>query len=223
MSTVGRIGPPIARIAAPRFLAEITPPLLARPAILCAVVLLSACVDAPVGPPDATHETAPVGARPQLLAADEVQDSVRIVDPTTNRIALTISTDDDLSPNVDITLNISGVAQEVIDGGEVILTLPTKAAMDYPGPDKQPYFSSGTSVAAFARWDLPAMQVDDTWEQTVTIPAAVAGYYQVVQNACTHGPNARGLYLPSHVREGATEPSDWNADHIRATWLLNLK
>lgn len=28
---------------------------------------------------------------------------------------------------------------------------------------------------------------------------------------------------PLNVAESATEPDDWNADHIRATWLLNVK
>ena len=28
---------------------------------------------------------------------------------------------------------------------------------------------------------------------------------------------------PLNAKESATEPDDWNADHIRATWLLNVK
>ena len=31
-----------------------------------------------------------------------------------------------------------------------------------------------------------------------------------------------GPAAPDSVREGADEPDDWNASHIRVTWLLNL-
>ncbi len=41
-------------------------------------------------------------------------------------------------------------------------------------------------------------------------------------NTAVHRKHFPGLLPPSAVSEGATEPSDWNANDIRSTWLLNL-
>ena len=146
-----------------------------------------------------------------------------------------------------------------------------------------------------ARWDLPAMATGDTWSGTFTVPGQPAGYYRVMVNAYTHGPdggpylfddefrqawmfisgtdgqltrffedtifpegvhpaagpaaadgatrtgsNGTGrhpdsvylavvysvserVYLPTDVKEKATEPPDWDPLDIRVTWLKNLK
>ena len=42
-------------------------------------------------------------------------------------------------------------------------------------------------------------------------------------NATVHRQHFPGINPPRYVSEEATEPSDWNADDIRSTWLLNLK
>ena len=58
-----------------------------------------------------------------------------IVEPGRNRIDLTISATGPLKPGADVALTVSGVAREAIDGGEVVLTLPTRALMDHAGKE----------------------------------------------------------------------------------------
>jgi len=70
--------------------------------------------------------------------------------PTDDRLRLTISTTSSLRPNVAVELTIRGVAREAIDGGEVVLALPTRAIMDHALDTGVP------EVPAKARWDLPA-------------------------------------------------------------------
>ena len=105
------------------------------PCLLLAVLPLSGCVEELVdtGSEPLVGEDAETG-----LAADGdpladgdagVPDSV--VDPARGRIALTISTTDPLLPGADVALTVSGVAREPIDSGEVVLTLPTSALMDW--------------------------------------------------------------------------------------------
>ena len=54
----------------------------------------------------------------------------------------------------------------------------------------------GDTLPTEASWQLPTMGVGDTWERTVTVPGAVAGYYMVAVTADTHGPeSALGPYL----------------------------
>ena len=111
-----------------------------------------------------------------------------IFHPTRGRIDLTISTTDPLLPNAAVELTVTGVAQEPVDGGEVVLTLPTRALMDYAGGEGLP------DLPVKARWDLPAMAKGDTWSGTYTVPGEAAGYYRVLVNAYTHGPDG-GLWL----------------------------
>ena len=121
-----------------------------------------------------------------------------IVHPVRGRIDLTISTTDPMLPNAAVELDIQGVAREQIDGGEVVLTLPTKALMDHVGEGRP-------DLPVKARWDLPAMGVGDTWSGTYTVPGAAAGYYRVMVNAYTHGPDG-GPYLFD--------------DEVRQAWML---
>ena len=90
-------------------------------------------------------------------------------------------------PNADVELDIRGVARERIDGGEVVLTLPTRALMDHAG-------TGHPDLPAEASWDLPAMDSGDTWSGSYTVPGEAAGYYRVMVNAYTHGPDG-GLWL----------------------------
>ena len=110
-----------------------------------------------------------------------------IVHPTRGRIDLAISATGSLLPNVSVALAIKGVAREPIDSGEVVLTLPTKALMDHVGKGRP-------DLPVKARWVLPAMAVGDTWSGTYTVPGEGAGYYRVMVNAYTHGPDG-GPYL----------------------------
>ena len=41
-------------------------------------------------------------------------------------------------------------------------------------------------------------------------------------NKNVHNNNFPGITAPKHVRESASEPSDWSADDIRATWRKNV-
>lgn len=112
------------------------------------------------------------------------------VDETLVRLDLRITAESDLDPDAPVTLRIAGEAKEVIDGGIVQIRLPTNAMIDYAGSEKQPYVPVGDEVAAHGEWSVPSMAVGDTWEETVEIPAAPAGYYLVSVTAETYGPES---------------------------------
>ena len=122
---------------------------------------------------------------PLADGTEEVFDS--IVHPTRGRIVLTISATGPLKPKAGVELAIEGVAQEPIDSGEVVLTLPTKALMDHVGEGRP-------DLPVKARWVLPRMAAGDTWSGIYTVPGEGAGYYRVMANAYTHGPDG-GPYL----------------------------
>ena len=155
-----------------------TPPL---PLLAALAALVSGCAE----------ELADTSSEPLVeedaeapLAADgatEGPDSV--VDPMQGRIYLTISTTDPLLPDADVALTVSGVAQEPVDGGEVVLTLPTRALMDHAGGKGLP------ELPVKARWDLPPMAEGDMWSASYTVPGEAAGWYRVMANAYTHGPD----------------------------------
>ena len=119
----------------------------------------------------------PTTTLPTLPAATRKNPTrARSLTPTDSRITLEITAESSFLPNTEVTLKVSGEAQEEITGGTVILTLPTKATMDHAGVGKPPYYPQGEEMPVTASWELPAMDAGDTWEKTVTIPAAVAGY-----------------------------------------------
>ncbi len=60
---------------------------------------------------------------------------------------------------------------------------PTRALMDYAGGEGLP------DLPVKARWDLPAMAKGDTWSGSYTVPGEAAGYYSVMANAYTRGPD----------------------------------
>lgn len=128
-----------------------------------------------------------------------------IVHPVRGRIELTISTTGPLLPGEDVKLTVHGVAEEPIDGGEVALTLPTRALMDHDGGTALP------ELPVVARWDLPSMAVGETWSASHTIPGEAEGYYRVLVNAYTHGPDGgpwlfddvfRSAWLYVHETDG---------------------
>ncbi|MCY4399244.1 MAG: hypothetical protein OXE96_07905 [Gemmatimonadetes bacterium] len=41
-------------------------------------------------------------------------------------------------------------------------------------------------------------------------------------NTSVHNSKFPGLSAPKQVKEGATEPDDWDDDDIRSTWILNV-
>ena len=63
-----------------------------------------------------------------LAAYEAPEDSVEGYDPWDHRVRFTI-TSNDLSPGSDIVLRIKGEAQETVNGGSVVLTLPTQARL----------------------------------------------------------------------------------------------
>ena len=134
----------------------------------------------------------------------EEPDSFEIVDPPGNRITLAITSASSLLPNSPVDLTITGVAEEAINGGEVTVTLPTKAAMDHAGVGKPLYYPQDQQIPPAASYQLPAMAEGDSWEETVTIPAAVEGYYQVVVDAHAYGPEGGiGSYLSDYTHAQA--------------------
>ena len=74
------------------------------------------------------------------------------------------------------------MAREQIDSGEVVLTLPTRALMDHAGKELP-------ELPVEARWDLPAMAKGDTWSGSHTVAGEAAGWYRVMANAYTRGPD----------------------------------
>ncbi|MYG81372.1 MAG: hypothetical protein F4187_06180 [Gemmatimonadetes bacterium] len=114
----------------------------------------------------------------------------------------TITAENDPAPKTPVTLLIEGVAIEPVTGGELSVTLPTKAAMDYAGPDDALYHPTGVKVSAIARWQLPAMAAGGRWKQRVTIPAMEKGYYRVAMSGATAGPPSDlGPFLIEEVYE----------------------
>ena len=148
----------------------------------------------------------------------EAPDSGELIDNTTARITLEITAESDLVPNAEVTLKISGEAQEEIDGGTVTIRLPTMAAMDYAGEGAQLYLPTDSLIPAHASWELPFMSVGDTWEETVAVPASVAGYYSVAVVAETYGPESDlGPYLSDEVYTQAwlfISPTDGQITHM---------
>lgn len=169
---------------------------------------ISACLDDPEVflNPAATAPVADDDSSGHYLAdgGTEEPDSGEIVDPTAPRITLEITAESSLLPNAEVTLKLSGEAQEEITGGTVILALPTKAAMDHAGPGRPPYYPQGEELPVTASWELPAMDSGNAWEKTATIPAAVAGYYMAAAKAYTEGPDGDlGPYLSNNVHAQA--------------------
>ena len=158
-------------------------------ALLCAVVAVCADPTGTASPAGEGRAVEDEGGELAMMAAGS-GDADTLFDPFTPRLALAISTDDELLPNASVTLTVSGEAREAIDGGEVVVTLPTKAAMDYAGEGRQPYYPVGDTLPTEASWRLPRIGAGDTWERTVTVPAAAAGYYMVAATADTHGPQS---------------------------------
>ena len=139
---------------------------------LALALLVSGCVD--IEPPGEATETAP---------PTEEAGGPDIVHHVRPRIELTISTTDPLLPGEDVRLTVHGVAREPIDGGEVVLTLPTRALMDHDGTTALP------ELPAVARSELPPMAAGETWSASHAVPGEPEGYYRVLVNAYTHGPD----------------------------------
>ena len=142
--------------------------------------LVSGCVEPGIAPPSPpSGEPGAPGGHP---LADGGGPGEAEVDPGRLRIELTISATGSLKPGVDVELTVKGVAREQVDGGEVVLTLPTRALMDHNGkgsPDRP----------AVASWVLPAIAKGGTWSGSHTVPGEAAGWYRVMANAYTRGPD----------------------------------
>ena len=104
-------------------------------------------------------------------AAEPPEDSVEGYDRSDHRVRFTI-TGDALSPGSDIVLRIRGEARETVDGGSVVLTLPTQTRLGRDYLDMV-----DVALPEQARWDLPSMAKGDVWERTATVPSVEAGYY----------------------------------------------
>ena len=152
------------------------------------VSALGACLDNPTNlvDPDLGETDLPTYA-----ATDgEQEESGEDIDRTAHRVFFTFTATSGLSPEAPVTLLIEGVATEPVTSGEVVVTLPTKAAMDYAGPGNSLYFPIGRQLPVVGQWTLPAMSAGDRWRQSITIPAMEKGYYQVALMADTRGPQS---------------------------------
>ena len=93
-------------------------------------MLVAACQDTPTGLADPALDEIDLPTHATHDDIDE-QEGGESVDPFVHRIVFTFTAEGNLSPNSPATLVIEGVAIEPLVGGEVTVTLPTKAAMDY--------------------------------------------------------------------------------------------
>lgn len=154
---------------------------------LIGMLLVAACQDTPTElvDPDLDEIDPPTHATHD---GDERGQNDEVVDLSTYRIVFTFTAENGLLPKQAVSLLIKGVAVEPVTGGEVIVTLPTKAAMDHAGPNDAPYFPAGRRLPVIGRWRLPPMAAGDLWQQRVTISAMEKGYYQVALSAGVEGP-----------------------------------
>ena len=156
---------------------------------LIGILLVAACQDTPTSIDPA--DLGPTRIEEPLFAqGGEGEQSGESIDPSTYRIVFTFTAESGLLPKQAVSLLIEGVAVEPVTGGEVIVTLPTVAAMDHAGPDDAPYFPAGRKLPVIDRWVLPPMAAGDRWKQRVTIPAMEKGYYQVALSAGVEGPRS---------------------------------
>ncbi len=154
-----------------------------------AILVIAACHDSPTKLDDAAFDELEVPTR-TMHDANEQEGAGESIDPTTHRVVFTFTADGAVSPGVSVTLLIEGVAMEAVTGGEVVVTQPTKAAMDHAGSDDELYFPIGVKPPVVARWQLPQMAAGDRWSQSVTLAAMDKGYYQIALNADTYGPSS---------------------------------
>ena len=113
------------------------------------LVAISACREEKLATTDPVVDD---DSPPHYLADSDTEepDSFELVDPTTPRTTVEITAESSLLPNSEVTLKVSGEAREEITSGTVILTLPTKAAMDYAGPGKPLYYPQGEEMPVTA-------------------------------------------------------------------------
>ncbi|MYA43516.1 MAG: hypothetical protein F4Z31_17450 [Gemmatimonadetes bacterium] len=163
------------------------------------VLAPGACQDTPSNLVDPEFDATEL---PAYAATDvaEQEESGEANEPSAHCVFFTFTAESGLSPSAPVTLLIEGVATEPVTSGEVVVTLPTKAAMDYAGPGNSLYFPIGRTLPVFGRWTLPAMAAGDVWQQRITIPAMEKGYYQVALAADIQGPPSdRGPFLIDEV------------------------
>ncbi|MCY3705027.1 MAG: hypothetical protein OXH08_05900 [Gammaproteobacteria bacterium] len=111
-----------------------------------------------------------------------------IISSESPRLGVQVTVDGDLEPDSSITIRVEGEANGKIVGGEVVVLLPTFAAMDYAGSDKQPYYPAGKKIPAAARWTLPAMEEGDHWKEVLDLDGVEKGYYHIAVDVRANGP-----------------------------------
>ncbi|MDE2975661.1 MAG: hypothetical protein OXU64_13230 [Gemmatimonadota bacterium] len=154
-----------------------------------ACALFAACLESPLfrPPDDSASAVSPAEEGNPWDRASAETDTVNLEENTQHRISFTF-TADDLTPGSAVSLTIRGEANADVSGGTVVVTLPTKAAMDSAGVGNRPYYSPDTPLPEVARFDLSAMSEGDVWEETVTVPAmAEGGYYLAALSAELQG------------------------------------
>ena len=157
-----------------------------------AALFLAGCSDHPlaVAPQQAAPDTAAFAGSPPGTAwqAGEI-----IADNFTPRLDLAIKVVGPLVPLGPVVIQLEATANEAIAGGTVELVLPTMAAMAYVGPDKQPRFPPSSKMPAIGSWTLAQIPKGGTWKQSTAIRLPEKGYYQVVVDIRTTGPDHSGL------------------------------
>ena len=161
-----------------------------RTLALLAAAVLAGCLDSThlLEPPATGDPILPGTAADHAHDGEEAQEDA--IDVTLPRLKLTITLEGVVVPKTPVTLRIEGVAMEPITGGEVRLTLPTKAEMDYAGPGNALYFPTNRRLPVEARWQLPSMAKGGLWSQRITVPAMEKGYYHVALSGIAEGPPA---------------------------------
>lgn len=127
------------------------------------------------------------------------QDASTGAEPFRNRLSIALSIIGKLVPDKTITLSIQGTTSEKLTGGEVRVMLPTMAAMAHAGAGKYPYYPVDKAIPTVARWAVPAMEVGETWRQSLQITLPEEGYYQVAVIATAQGPNEKDPFVLNKV------------------------
>lgn len=162
------------------------------------MLLAAACVDDPMAVEDREQ---PIERADHMSASAQAQDG-EDVDSFRTRLQVDFRVVGGFTPNSPITVHLEGVAVETILGGTVEVELPTFAAMKLAGPDKRLRYKPTGKPPVVARWNVPPMEVGDTWKQTLDIGRIVEkGYYQVTAIVRTEGTFESPYVFDSAFRE----------------------
>ncbi|MCE2398927.1 MAG: hypothetical protein J4F34_07845, partial [Gemmatimonadetes bacterium] len=121
-------------------------------------------------------------------------------------------------PDPKSTFSVARLFHDLIDGAKSILERPDSVAE----PEDRTQLDARYIMDVFATCEVNIpRRGDDNWEDRND----VSDFVWCLENRIDtpyHTSVFPGIETPHDVRETAREPSDWDADSIRSTWLWNL-